>query len=151
QRRRLKLLNVVDEFTRECLAIEVAHSIGADHVTDTVARLVAERGAPAHLQMDNGPELVADALRDWCRIWGTATTYIEPGSPWENPFVESFNGRLRDECLNIEDFADLLEAKVALEDWRIEYNTYRPHRAPGRLTPARFAAAWTDNQQPTHP
>ena len=108
--RRIKLLNIVDEFTREALTIHAARSI------DTVERLVAQRGAPTHLRMDNGPELVSAALRDWCRIWGTHTAYIEPGSPWENPYIESFNGRLRDECLNTEDFADLLEAQVVLEE-----------------------------------
>ena len=101
--------------------------------------------------MDNGPELVSAALRDWCRIWGTHTAYIEPGSPWENPYIESFNGRLRDECLNTEDLADLLEARVVLEDWGTEYNTYRPHQSLGGLTPAAYADHWTHQHQPTHP
>lgn len=92
--------------------------------------------------MDNGPELIAWGLRDWCRLSGTATSYIEPGAPWENPFVESFNGRFRDECLNVEEFWDLPEAQVVVEAWRIEYNTYRPHSALGGLTPAEFAAKW---------
>ncbi len=141
--RRLKLLNIVDEHTRECLAIDVAYSIGADDVIAVIARLIAQRGAPAFLRMDNGPELVAAGLRDWCRIWGTHTAYIEPGSPWENPFIESFNGRLRDECLNVEDFASLTEARVVIEDWRHEYNTYRPHQALGGLTPADYASQTT--------
>ena len=150
--RRVKLLNVVDEFTREALAVEAAHSIDSDGVVAVVERLVADRGAPRHLRMDNGPELTAAALRDWCRIWGTHTAYIEPGSPWETPFVESFNGRLRDECLNTEDFASILEAQVILEDWRIEYNTYRPHQSLGGLTPAAYAAHWEQHQhQPQHP
>jgi putative transposase len=144
----LKLLNVVDEFTREALAIEVDYSINGDEVTMVIARLVAERGAPEFLRMDNGPELVAWALRDWCRIWGTSTAYIEPGSPWENPFIESFNGRLRDECLNIEDFAGLTEARVVIEDWRTEYNNYRPHRALGGLTPTDYAHQTTNNPNP---
>ena len=93
-----------------------AGMIDADGVVATVERLVAGRGAPAHLRMDNGPELVSAALRDWCRILGTHTAYIEPGSPWETPF----NGRLRDECLNIEDFANITEARAVLEDWRAE-------------------------------
>ena len=134
--RRIKLLNVVDEFTREALAVDATHRIDSDGVVATVERLVASRGAPAHLRMDNRPELTAAALRDWCRIWGTHTAYIEPGSPWETPFVESFNGRLRDECLNIEDFANITEAKAVLEDWRHEYNHYRPHQSLGRQTPA---------------
>lgn len=146
--RRIKLLNIVDEFTREALAIEAAHSIDSNTVVATVERLVATRGtAPAHLRMDNGPELISAALRDWCRIWGTHTAYIEPGAPWETPFVESFNGRLRDECLNTEDFANILEARVILEDWRHEYNTYRPHQSLNGLTPAAYAAHWTTHQQ----
>ena len=111
--RRVKLRNIVDEFTREALAIHAARSIDADGVAATIERLIAQRGAPTRLRMDNGPELVSATLRDWCRIWGTHTAHIEPGSPWENPYIESFNGRLRDECLNTEDFADLLEALVS--------------------------------------
>jgi transposase InsO family protein len=94
----------------------------------------------------NGPELLAWALRDWCRLHGTTTTYIEPGSPWENPFIESFNGRTRDELLNIEEFGTLLEAQVVIEAWRVEYNTYRPHSSLGGLTPAEYAERWTTNQ-----
>ena len=150
--RRIKLLNVVDEYTREALAIDASHSIDADGVIATVQRLVAGRGAPAHLRMDNGPELISATLRDWCRIWGTHTAYIEPGSPWETPFIESFNGRLRDECLNVEDFANITEARAVLEDWRTEYNTYRPHQSLGGLTPAAYAAHWEEHQhQPEHP
>ena len=98
--------------------------------------LVAERGAPGHLHMDNGPELIAWALRDWCRLAGTITTYIEPGSRWENPFIESFNGRVRDELLNAEEFGSLLEAEVVVEAWRVEYNTYRPP-PPSEVLPRR--------------
>jgi transposase InsO family protein len=141
-RRRLKLLNIVDEHTREALAMRVGRSCDADEVVAVIEALVAERGAPAYLRMDNGPELIAWALRDWCRLAGTATAYIEPGSPWENPFVESFNGRVRDELLNIEEFASLLEAQVVIETWRAEYNTYRPHSSLGGLTPAEFRARW---------
>ena len=133
--RRIKLLNVVDEFTREALAIEAAHRIGADGVVGTVENLVAQRGAPKHLRMDNGPELTAAVLRDWCRIWGTRTAYIEPGSPWETPFVESFNGRLRDECLNVEDFANITEAKAVLEDWRVESQPLPAPPIPRRAHP----------------
>jgi putative transposase len=96
--------------------------------------------------MDNGPELLAWALRDYCRLAGTQTSYIEPGAPWENPYVESFNGRVRDELLNLEEFTSLTVAQV--EAWRIEYNTYRPHSALGGLTPAEHAATWTST---THP
>ena len=150
--RRIKLLNVVDEFTREALAIDAAHSINSHSVIDTVERVVALRGAPAHLRTDNGPELTAAALRHWCRIWDTHTTYIEPGSRWETPFVESVDGRLRDECLNIEDFTNILEAQVILKDRRTEYNNYRPHQSLGRLTPAAYAAhCETHQHQPEHP
>jgi len=113
---------------------------------------MCERGAPSYLRMDNGPELVAWGLREWCRLSGTDTTYIEPGAPWENPFVESFNGRLRDECLNVEEFWDLIEAQVTVDQWRIEYNTFRPHSALGGLTPVEFAAKWaSEHEGPRHP
>jgi putative transposase len=141
--RRLKLLNVVDEHTREALAMRVGRTCDADAVVATIEGLVARRGAPAHLPMDNGPELVAWALRDWCRRAGTGTVYIEPGSPWQTPWVESFNGRVRDELLNVEEFGSLTEAQVLVEAWRIEYNTYRPHSALGGLTPAEYAKQWT--------
>ena len=153
-RRRLKLLNVIDEHTREALAIRVDNSINADTVVDVVAAVAARRGAPQHLRMDNGPELTTDALRDWCKLTGTGTAYIEPGAPWENPWIESFNGRLRDECLNIEDFANLLEARVVIEDWRLEYNRYRPHGSLNRQTPAAYTAdhqpTTTTDQHPKH-
>ena len=145
-RRRLKLCNIVDEHTREALAMDVGRTCTADDVVAIIERLAAEPGAPEHLRMDNGPELIAWALRDWCRIHGTTTTYIEPGSPWENPFVESFNGRTRDELLNIEEFGTLLEAQVVIEAWRVEYNTYRPHSSLGGLTPAEYVERWIINQ-----
>ncbi len=147
--RRLKLLNIVDEHTREALAVRVGRSCDADEVVATIEALVAERGAPAHLRMDNGPELVAWALRDWCRLAGTGTIYIEPGSPWENPWVESFNGRVRDELLNVEEFGSLAEAQIITEAWRIEYNTYRPHSALGGFTPAEYAGQLTTEHQPS--
>jgi putative transposase len=115
-RRRIKLCNIVDEFTREALAIRVGRSCTADDVVEVIAGLVAERGAPTFLRSDNGPEFVAWALQDYCRMTLMATSYIEPGSPWENPFVESFNGRLRDELLNIEEFGSITEARVLIED-----------------------------------
>jgi putative transposase len=119
--RRLKLLNIVDEYTREALAMRVGRTCTADDVVGEIERLVAERGAPTHLRMDNGPELVAWALQEWCRMSGTGTTYIDPGSPWQTPYIESFNGRARDELLNTEEFGSLLEAQVVVEAWRIEY------------------------------
>ena len=105
-------------------------------------------GRRASLRCDNGPELIAWALRDWCRMSRIGISYIEPGSPWENPYVESFNGRVRDELLNIEEFGSLLEAQVVVEAWRIEYNTYRPHGALGGLTPAEVTRRM-DHRTPT--
>lgn len=145
--RRLKLLNIVDEHTREALDMDVNRSTGADAVVARLERLVAQRGAPKYLRMDNGPELIAWALRDWCRLTGLGTVYIEPGSPWENPWIESFNGRARDELLNITEFGSLTEARVVIEDWRNEYNTWRPHSSLGGLTPAEYAANWTPQTQ----
>ena len=132
----LKLLNIVDEHTREALAVVAARRINADATAATLDRIVAGRGtAPGYIRCDNGPELTANALRDWCRFSGTGSSYIEPGAPWENPFVESFNGRLRDEFLAVEQFDSLLEAQVLLEDWRIEYNTQAPAQQPGLARP----------------
>jgi putative transposase len=138
-RRRLKIATVVDEYTREALAIRVDRTCTADGLIAVIEDLALTRGAPEHLRADNGPEMIAWALRDYCRLAGTTTTYIEPGSPWENPFIESFNGRLRDELLNIEEFGSLTEAKIIIEDWRIEYNTYRPHSSLSGLTPTEYA------------
>jgi len=110
----------------------------------TAAEVPRRAGQP----LDNGPELIAWALRDWCRLSGAQTSYIEPGAPWENPYVESFNGRVRDELLNVEEFTSLTVAQVVVEAWRIQYNTYRPHSALGGLTPAEYAATWTSTTQP---
>jgi len=144
----LKLLNVVDEHTREALAIQVDRRINADATVAVLDRLVAERQtAPRLIRCDNGPELTANALRDWCRFNRAGTSYIEPGSPWQNPYVESFGGRLRDELLAVEAFTSLLEAQVLVEDWRIEYNTVRPHSALSYLTPTDYAKTWIT----THP
>jgi putative transposase len=143
----LKLLNIVDEHTREALTIEVNRRLDADATVKVLDRLVTERGRPPlFIRCDNGPELTANALRDWCRFTGAGTSYIEPGSPWQNPYVESFGGRLRDELLAVEAFTSLLDAQVLVEDWRIEYNTVRPHSALGYRTPAQYARAWTANQ-----
>ncbi len=141
--RQLRLLNVVDEFTREALAVECERSITAEATVATLEHLVAERGAaPEHIRCDNGPELTAHALRDWCRLGSTATAYIEPGSPWQNPYVESFNARVRDEVLDVELFDTLAEARLILADWHAAYNAEHPHSALGMVAPARFAAAW---------
>ena len=124
-----------------------ARRITADATAATLDRIVARRGtAPGYIRCDNGPELTANALRDWCRFSGTGSSYIEPGAPWENPYVESFNGRLRDEFLAVEQFDSLLEAQVLIEDWRIEYNTKRPHSSLGWLAPATYAERWEAQQ-----
>jgi len=139
--RELKFLNVVDEFTREALAIEVDRSIDAEETVAVLGRLAAERGAPVNIRADNGPELTAAVLREWCRLGKTGTAYIEPGSPWQNPYAESFNARLRDELLNVEVFTSLDEARVLAADWRADYNANHPHSALGMMSPKRFAAS----------
>jgi putative transposase len=144
----LKLLNMVDEFTRECPAIVVDRSIDADKVVATLDRVALERGYPRFVRFDNGPEFIANAVADWCRFNGVGTIFIDPGSPWQNAWIESFNSRLRDELLNSWQFDSLLEAKVLIEDWRIDYNLNRPHSAHGDLTPTEFAQAWTTRNQP---
>jgi putative transposase len=146
--RTLKLLNVIDEFTRECHAIVVARNIDADGVVACLDRLAAVRGAPVYVRFDNGPEFIAHAVADWCRFNGTGTVFIDPGSPWQNAWIESFNGRLRDEFLNSHRFDSLLEAQVLIANWRIDYNMNRPHSAHGWLSPNEFARAWTDRYQP---
>jgi putative transposase len=146
--RTLKLLNIVDEYTRECPAIVVDRSIDADRVVATLDRLAIERGAPGFVRFDNGPEFIAAAVADWCRFNDVGSCFIDPGSPWQNAWIESFNGRLRDEFLNGWQFDNLLEAQVLIEDWRTDYNTHRPHSAHGDLTPTEFAKAWTTRHQP---
>ena len=142
--RQVKLLNVIDEFTRECLDIGVEHSITADDVVAVLDRLAVERGRPpAFVRFDNGPEFVAIVVADWCTAHGTDCVFIDPGSPWQNAWVESFNSRLRDELSNLWQFDSLLEARVLIGDWRIDYNENRPHSAHGDLTPTEFPQAWT--------
>ena len=141
--RLLKLLHVVDEFTREALAIGCERRIDADATVRVLDRLIADRGgAPELIRCDNGPELTANALRDWCRFNQAGSAYIEPGSPWQNAYVESFGSRVRDELLGVELFQTLAEAQLLVEDWRLDYNTNRPHSALGMMAPARFAASW---------
>jgi putative transposase len=139
--RRLKMMPVVDEHTRECLTIDVECSITAEDVISTLASLFYSRGEPAFIRSDNGPEFIAKAIKEWLEASGVKTLYIEPGSPWENAYSETFISRFRDELLNREVFADLLEAKVLIEDYRDHYNHQRPHSALGYLTPAEFVAA----------
>ena len=134
--RKLRMLNVVDEFSRECLAIRVGRRLKATDVIDVLADLFILRGVPGHIRSDNGPEFVATAVRAWIIGVGAQTAFIEPGSPWENGYVESFNGKLRDELLNAEVFHTLAEAKVLIEQWRRHYNTLRPHSALGYRPPA---------------
>ena len=146
----LRLANVVDEFTREALVMHVDRSIGADQVVGQLEALAARRGrAPRFLRSDNGTELTSHALRDWCRFTATDSAFIEPGAPWQNPFVESFQARVRDELLNMQQFACLAEAEVLVADWRTDYNTRRPHSSLGMRTPAAFAAHWADAPQAT--
>ncbi len=140
--RALKLCNVVDEFTREALVMLVARSIDADAVIAELERLVDRHGAPGYLRMDNGPEMTAHALQGWCEDTSAATAYIDPGAPWQNPFVESFHSRVRDELLDVEEFACLAEARVVIEDWREDYNLRRPHSSLGMRAPAVFAGEW---------
>ena len=150
--RLLKLLNVVDEFTREALAMRCERRIDADATVATLERLVAIQGrAPEHIRADNGPELTANALRDWCRFSRAGCAYIEPGSPWQNPYVESFNARVRDELLSVEQFSCLAEAQVLVADWRQDYNQRRPHSSLGMNVPARFAQEWHDSHETGRP
>ena len=138
--RRLKMMPVVDEYSRECLALEVERSITSEEVVKTLDRLFAERGAPRFIRSDNGPEFIAQAVKRWLAASGVETLYIEPGAPWENAYSETFISRMRDELLDREEFANLKEAKVLAEDYRDHYNHHRPHGALGYLTPVEFAA-----------
>ena len=134
--RTIKMLAVIDEFTRECLAIEVKRKMTSVDVIDVLSELFLVRGTPEHIRSDNGPEFIAEALRSWLESLTVSPLYIHPGSPWENGFIESFNGRFRDEFLNGEIFYTLLEAKVLVERWRDYYNTKRPHSSLGYRPPA---------------
>lgn len=150
--RRLKVLPIVDEYTRECLAIEAERSMTAGDVVSTLESLFEVRGVPEHIRSDNGPEFIAEAVKGWLARRGSKTLYIEPGSPWENAYSETFNSRLRDELLDREVFATLREAQVLLEDHRLEYNDRRPHSSLGYRTPAEFAAACRrPDSAPLHP
>jgi len=138
--RRLKMMPIVDEYTRECLAVKVERSITAEDVVSTLTLLFWDRGEPGYIRSDNGPEFVAAAVRGWLKASGVGTLYIEPGSPWENAYSESFIGRLGDELLKREEFGSLLEAKVLVEEYRQHYNHERPHSALGYRTPAEVGA-----------
>ena len=139
--RKLKLLTVLDEFTRESLAIEVDRSIRAKDVILVLEYLFMVRGLPKFIRSDNGPEFIANAIKKWLKKKHVETLYIEPGSPWENGYIESFNGKLRDEILNREIFYSVKEAKFIVEDWRLDYNNHRPHSSLDYMTPAAYAAS----------
>ena len=123
----IKMLTVIDEYSRECLAIVVSRQLKASDVLDKLSELFIEKGLPQYIRSDNGPEFISKKLRKWLCDNKIQTLYIEPGSPWENGYIESFNGKLRDELLNREIFDTLWEAQVLIERWRMEYNTVRPH------------------------
>jgi len=134
--RAFRILNIIDEYTRECLAILVKRHITSQDVIDQLFQLIIFRGIPEHIRSDNGPEFTAKAVRRWLNRLGVKTLFIEPGSPWENGYIESFNGKMRDELLNREIFTTLTEAKVLIEQWRKEYNQVRPHSSLGYRPPA---------------
>lgn len=134
--RPVRMLVIVDEFTRECLGIDVARRLRHDDVLERLAWLMSTRGVPDHIRSDNGSEFTAKRVREWLAKVGVKTLFIEPGSPWENGYVESFNGKLRDELLNGEVFDTLKAAKVLIEQWRVHYNTQRPHSSLGYRPPA---------------
>ena len=134
--RNIKMLTVIDEYTRECLAIDVGRSFKADDVLETLYRLFISKGIPEHIRSDNGSEFIAKNVIKWLSDIGVKTLFIEPGSPWENGYVESFNGKLRDELLNGEIFENLYEARMLVEAWRVQYNTVRPHSSLKYLPPA---------------
>jgi len=132
---KFRILNVMDEFTRECLAVRVDRSLTSHDAIEVLTDLFIERGVPVHIRSDNGPEFIAKRVRDWLEKLQVRPLYIEPGSPWENGYIESFNGKMRDELLNLEIFYSLKEAQVLIEMWRRHYNTVRPHSALGYRPP----------------
>ncbi len=136
----LKWLSVVDESTRECLALEVGRGLTARRVTEVLARLFVERGKPGHIRSDNGPEFIARSVRRWLADRAVEVLYIAPASPWENGYAESFHGKVRDEFLAVEEFGSLREAAVMGSEWRRSYNHDRPHSSLGYRTPAEFGA-----------
>jgi transposase InsO family protein len=134
--RSFRILTLIDEYTRECLALLVSRRITCQDVIDQLFNLFVLRGIPEHIRSDNGPEFTAKAIRSWLAKLSVKTLFVEPGSPWENGYIESFNGKLRDELLNREIFTTLMEAKVLTEQWRQEYNQVRPHSSLGYRPPA---------------
>ena len=150
RRRAFRALNVIDEFTRECLMIRVKRKLSSVDVIDVLTDLFILRGVPAFIRSDNGPEFIAEAVREWIAAVGAQTAYIEPGSPWENGYCESFNARFRDELLNGEIFYTLKEAQIVIEEWRKHYNTVRPHSALGYRPPAPEAIIPLDRRPSMH-
>lgn len=134
--RSFRMLNIIDEYTRECLAIKVGRSLKSMDVVETLADLFLVKGLPEYIRSDNGSEFTAKVIREWLERLGAKTLFIEPGSPWENGYVESFNGKLRDELLNGEIFYTLREAEILIEGWRKQYNKIRPHSSLGYRPPA---------------
>jgi transposase InsO family protein len=134
--RAFRILNIIDEYTRECLSILVKRQVTSQDVIDVLFDLFIFRGIPKHIRSDNGPEFTAKAVRKWLERLGVKTLFIEPGSPWENGYIESFNGKLRDELLNREVFTTLTEAQILIEQWRMDYNHIRPHSSLGYRPPA---------------
>jgi len=150
--RQIRFLNIVDEFTREALATKAFRSCTADAMIGVLDEVIAVTGrTPTHIRMDNGTEMTAHAMRDWCRFTGVDAAFIDPGSPWQNGVCESFNGRFRDEFLVCEQFHSLTEAQVLAEDWRVEYNTYRPHGSLNFLTPEAFREQWYTTESEKQP
>ena len=151
--RKYRMLNIVDEFTHECLAIRSDRKLNSTAVIDLLSDLFILRGVPAYVRSDNGPEFVATAVQDWIKAVGAKTAYITPGSPWENGFIESFNARLRDELLDGEIFYSLKEARIIVESWRRHYNTERPHGSLGHKPPAPevFVPALTQTRSKVQP
>jgi transposase InsO family protein len=148
--RAYRTLNIIDEFTKEALMIRVRRKLNSVDVIDVLTDLFILRGPPTFIRSDNGPEFVAQAVRDWIAAVGAQTAYIEPGSPWENGYIESFNARFRDELLNGEIFHTLREAQVVIEQWRQHYNTVRPHSALGWRPPAPEAIVPMDRRPVVH-
>lgn len=146
--RRFRVLNVVDQYTRECLAVETDRSLSGLRVTRVLERVVEQRGAPKSIVVDNGPEFAGRALDAWAYRHGIALHFIRPGKPVENAFIESFNGRMRDECLNQHWFIDLAHARRTIEEWRADYNLIRPHRSLGNRSPAEFLKAYNTRKDP---
>jgi putative transposase len=142
---KLKCLTIIDEYTRECLAIDVAGSIRSSHVIEVLSRLMSIHGIPEYLRSDNGPEFVSHALLQWATNSSLKLALIEPGKPWQNGTNESFNGKFRDECLSVEWFRSRLEAKVVIENWRIHYNDVRPHSSLNYQTPSEFKDRLNNN------